>query len=227
MSLLGKAFVIMWHDIATEGRRDYQLWHTHQHMPERLGHRGFLRSRRGVNASLPRQQYFTVYEGETLDTFTGEDYARSLNYPTEWTQRVAPHFRNFLRMSCAVASTRGRGIGGALATFRGSLSKGQTENDALRSLEQPIDAAMQRDPVTAVHVAVARPDYSGGHTREIELRPQMHEAAFDIVVMVEGVGLRELDAEASALGSSFADVGLRGVIAQCYDVAYVLQRDVA
>src|SRR5688572_25337060 len=167
MSLLGKAFVIMWHDIAAEGKHEYQLWHTRQHMPERLSHRGFLRSRRGVNWSLDRQQYFTVYEGETLETFTGEDYARSLNNPTEWTRRVAPHFRHFLRMPCAVAITRGRGIGGALATFRGSRPVGKAEGDVLKSLEQPLDALIERGPVTGVHVAVARPDYSGGRTREI------------------------------------------------------------
>jgi hypothetical protein len=225
MSLLGKAFVIMWHDIAAEGKHEYQLWHTRQHMPERLSHRGFLRSRRGVNLSADRQQYFTVYEGETLETFTGDDYARSLNHPTEWTRRVAPHFRNFLRMSCAVTSTRGRGIGGALATFRGSLPEGRGEGEMLKALEQPLDALMQRGPVTGVHVAVARPEYSGGLTRETELRPQMHEAPFDIVVMVEGVGLRELEADASAMRDVLAPVGLRTLIGQCYDVAYVLERD--
>lgn len=224
MSLLGKAFVIMWHDIAPEGKRDYQLWHTRQHMPERLSHRGFLRSRRGVNWSLDRQQYFTVYEGETLETFTGEDYARSLNYPTEWTKRVAPHFRNFLRMSCAVVSTRGRGIGGGLATFRGSLPPGQAEGDVLAALEHPLDALMELGPVTGVHVAVARPEYSGGRTRETELRPQMHEAPFDVVVFVEGVGLRELEAEASAMYDLLAPAELRDLIAQCYDVAHVLER---
>lgn len=225
MSLLGTAFVIMWHDIAAEGKLEYLRWHTRQHMPERLSHRGFLRSRRGVNWSVERQQYFTVYEGETLETFTSEDYARSLNNPTEWTRSVAPHFRNFLRVPCAVTSTRGRGVGGALATFRGSLPAGQTEGEVLKALERPLDALMERDPVTGVHVAVARPAYSGGRTRETELRPAMQETPFDVVVMVEGVGLPELEADAEAMREVLAPVGLRNLIGQCYDVAYVLERD--
>jgi hypothetical protein len=225
MSLLGTAFVIMWHDIAPEAQHDYLLWHTRQHMPERLSHHGFLRSRRGVNAALERQRYFTVYEGETLDTFTHEDYTRSLNGPTVWTRRVAPHFRNFLRMSCSVASTHGRGIGGALATFRGPLPQGRSEAQTLESLQPSLDAIMQGDPVTGVHVAFARPDFSGGHTREIELRPQMHEAPFDIVVIVEGVGLRELEAEATAMNDTLGRAGLNRLIGQCYDVAYILDRE--
>ena len=57
MALRGKAFIILWHDIAREGERDYHQWHTHQHMPERIGHRGFLRSRRGVNWGSDFQRY--------------------------------------------------------------------------------------------------------------------------------------------------------------------------
>ena len=227
MGLLGKAFVIMWHDIAPEAEHEYQLWHTRQHMPERLSHRGFLRSRRGVNGSLERQRYFTVYEGETLETFTGEDYARSLNSPTDWTQRVAPYFRNFLRMSCVVAKSRGRGVGGALATFRGPLPSEKSEEQVLRSLEPCLEKIMDRDPVTAVHVALARPEFSGGRTRETELRPTMSEAPFDIVVMVEGIGLGELSHESAALAEILGTAGLRKLIAQCYDVAYVLERNVA
>ena len=58
--LRGNAFLIMWHDIASEGEDDYHHWHTKQHMVERVSHPGFRRSRRGVNWNLDRQRYFTL-----------------------------------------------------------------------------------------------------------------------------------------------------------------------
>ncbi len=62
MPLTGSAFVIMWHDITPEADSEYNLWHTREHMPERIALPGFLRSRRGVNRGLDRQHYFTLYE---------------------------------------------------------------------------------------------------------------------------------------------------------------------
>ena len=43
MSLLGEAAVAIWHDIAPEGRDEFYAWHAgEEHMPERIGVRGFL-----------------------------------------------------------------------------------------------------------------------------------------------------------------------------------------
>jgi hypothetical protein len=37
MALRGRAFMAVWHDIASTGEAEYNTWHTRQHMPERLG----------------------------------------------------------------------------------------------------------------------------------------------------------------------------------------------
>lgn len=224
MSLLGKAFLIMWHDIVVEGQREYLRWHTRQHMPERVSHSGFIRSRRGVNMALDRQCYFTLYEGEDLGSFTAEDYMRSLNGPTEWTKRMAPHFRNFLRMTCSVAVTSGPGIGGALATFRSPLPPGQSEITTLEKLAPQLDVIAECNSVTGVHVGLARPEYAGGRTRETELRPQMQEPPFQIVVVVEGLGVAELTADIDTIHRSLTKSGMSSMVIQTYDIDYILER---
>ena len=44
MSLLGKAALAMWWDMAPEMKADFEDWHSHEHFPERLGIPGFLRA---------------------------------------------------------------------------------------------------------------------------------------------------------------------------------------
>jgi hypothetical protein len=224
MGLMGEGFVILWHDITADADDVYNAWHTREHMPERISLPGFLRSRRGLNRALDRQQYFTLYEGETLESFVSPEYQRSLNYPTEWTQRVAPHFRNFQRMSCTLVHSSGKGLGGALATLRGSLPAGADEASFVRQLLPALEQVGAREAITGVHAGIARDGFSGGHTKEIDLRPAMNEIPFDVVVIVEAIGLAEMDRELDGIASELAQEGLAGLVAQSYDMAYMLSR---
>lgn len=224
MALKGSAFVIMWHDITPQGDADYNQWHTRQHMPERLDHAGFRRSRRGVNRGLERQVYFTLYEGDDLATFVNEDYSRSLNNPTPWTQSIAPQFRNFLRMACVVLETGGRGVGGALVSLRMGLPQGMDEAAAHEALRPALDAINGLPEVTAAHLAAARPDFSDQRTSETELRPQMHEAPFDLVIVAECIGLAEARAAQGAMAAAVEAAGFAAPLAQAYDVAYTLEK---
>jgi hypothetical protein len=224
MALKGTAFVIMWHDITADADAEYNRWHTQQHMPERLDHPGFLRSRRGINRGLDRQVYFTCYEGETPETFVSAEYQRSLNNPTDWTRAVAPAFRNFLRMACTLLHTGGRGVGGGLVTSRFTLPAGLSEAAAAARLQPVIAALEQHDLISAVHLAAARPTVSGGNTAETGLRPPMHEAPFDLVLFVETIGLPEAVAAAPAITTAVAAAGFADQIVQPYAVAYTLER---
>ena len=38
-----KAFLAIWHDLLDDGKRDWEKWHTYEHMPERLRIPGFLK----------------------------------------------------------------------------------------------------------------------------------------------------------------------------------------
>ena len=55
--MLGRAAVAMWWDVPPEVRAEWEDWHSHEHMPERLGIPGFLRGTRwiaSITAALPR-----------------------------------------------------------------------------------------------------------------------------------------------------------------------------
>jgi hypothetical protein len=225
MPLKGSAFMAMWHDIASEGEPEYHLWHTREHMPERLNIPGFQRGRRGVNWGLERHRYLTIYEGDNLEVFGSAAYLERLNNPTPWTQQVAPHFRNFLRVSCETVTTGGAGAGGAMGTFRGDFGAGMAEA-GFRQVAPALAARLADRPgVSAVHTAVARPEVSGVETTENKIRAPMSEKGFQALVLVEAVGLTELEAMLGDLVREVAAVGLSDVRAEAYDIAFLLGRD--
>ena len=91
-----------------EARDDFYEWHNREHMPERVGIPGFRRGRRYVAIS-GTPEFFNLYEADSPETLSGQDYQNRLNAPTPWTQRVVPSFRNVARSICRVAFTNGVG----------------------------------------------------------------------------------------------------------------------
>lgn len=191
MPLKGRAFMAIWHDIDASGEAEYSDWHTRQHMPERLGVPGFLAGRRGVDWNLQHQRWFTLYETRTLEVLSSDDYRARLNNPTHWSNRTQPSFRHFARSACILSASTGRGIGGAMATIRLDMHE-----DALAGFEAAADRLAHRiallDGVCGAHLGVAAPQTTRIKTKESELRDSTGEDVFDAVVLVDGVGRREL-----------------------------------
>jgi hypothetical protein len=225
MALRGRAFLAIWHDIAPEGEADYNVWHTRQHMPERVGIPGFQVARRYVDWNLASQRYFTLYEGTTLETFSSDAYRARLNNPTAWSNRVQPHFLNFARSACVTSASVGRGIGGALATVRLNLAPGAaTVFEATAETLALRIAAL--DGVTGAHFGVAAPHVTRVQTRETELREQTGEDVFDAVVMVDGIGRREVERAMPAVDAMLREaIRITSLQAAVYDLAYLLTAD--
>jgi hypothetical protein len=226
MPLLGKGFLGLWHDIeAGEAEAEYHEWHTREHMPERVSLPGFLRARRGVDWNLAHQRYLTVYEGATLEAFRSPEYLERLNRPTAWSSKMAPHFRNFLRVACETVSTTGLGAGGAMATLRLDLPAGMDE-PAFRDASAELTATLMPQPgVCGVHTALARPEYSSVRTTETELRPEMAEPGFGAVVLIDGVGQKELEARRDDFAAAAAALGATQARIDVYDIAFILSPD--
>ena len=112
--MLGSAAICMWWDIAPEVRAEWEDWHTHEHMPERLSIPGFLRGSRWVSGA----SCFVLYELDTPATLTGAAYLARLNDPTPWSRKMMPHHRNMVRSLCTVRDGYGGGLSGVLATVR-------------------------------------------------------------------------------------------------------------
>jgi len=222
MALKGRAFMAVWHDIAEAGEAEYNTWHTRQHMPERLGVPGFLAGRRAVDWSLSHQRWFTLYETKTLETLSSDDYRARLNNPTHWTIRNQPNFLNFARSACVTSASTGRGIGGALATIRLNMADGGLTGFEANA-EKLAHAIAAIDGVVGAHLGVAAPDTTRVKTRETELRADTGEDIFDAVVLIDGVGRRELEAAMPKVHAALKDaLQIASEQSAIYDLAYLL-----
>lgn len=224
MAIVGKGFMIVWHDIKEEMEPEYHRWHTREHMPERLGVPGFLRGRRGVDWSRDQYRYLTLYEGKDLDVFGSAAYLERLNNPTPWTNKVQPAFYNFIRSGCSIISTTGRGVGGALITIRLSFdgsNEAKLEAEAAALTEQII----KLDGVSSVDFGASRPEVTGAKTRETELRGLNRDGLFDAVLIVDGIGRRELEEALPAIAKILQESGWNfgDDDKAVYDMAYMLE----
>lgn len=96
----------MWWDIAPNMKSEFEGWHSHEHMPERLAIPGFLRDTRWIALS-GRPSYFVLYEAAKLATITRGPYLERLNNPTPVAPRPQSGFhlpanhRHHLRACCS------------------------------------------------------------------------------------------------------------------------------
>ncbi len=117
MPLLGRAAMLLSFDVEPGAIAEHDLWHTHEHLPERLAIPGFLRGTRWVAAGAgPR--YMVLYEVADLAVLNSAAYLARLNSPSPWTSRMMPHYRGMVRGLCAVLGSFGLGQGGAAALIR-------------------------------------------------------------------------------------------------------------
>jgi len=115
--LLGHGAVLVWNDIAHEGREQFYEWHDKEHMPERLALPGF---RRGRRFAKPRHspEWLTMYEADDLSVVTSPEYLARLNAPTPGTVSTLRYFQNTSRAVCRVVHSIGSSTGGNVLALR-------------------------------------------------------------------------------------------------------------
>lgn len=183
MALLGDAAIAMWADFATEVAPDFEDWHTHEHMFERLGIPGFLRGTRW-SATAGGPSYFMMYELESLDVFSSGAYLERLNHPTSWTRRITPHFRNMVRSPCRVVGSAGAGVGAALLTVGLSPQPGQADRLQGWLVDTVLLELARRPGLASAHLLVAQPQVMPPQTEEQRMRGG--DAMADWVLLVHG-----------------------------------------
>jgi hypothetical protein len=222
MPLRGRAFLSMWSGVLQGYERELDRWHTLEHMPERLGVPGFLRGRRYMHAGASDHPLFILYEAAHIETFRSPGLVARLNDPTEWSKKVQPGLVNFVRSPCHILISLGDGLGGALMAIRVS---GDIANPAevSHSLASAAPTIARLHGVTAVHIGQHVPEITSGETAETRLRPAASAPRFTYVVLVEGIGSRELDDAmpnvvdiATAASSGRCEAGV-------YRLAYLLE----
>jgi hypothetical protein len=217
------AFLAIWHDIDPAMEPEWHRWHTYEHMPERVGIPGFLAGRRYMRDDAPQQRCFTLYEGADLSVFNSPAYLERLNAPTEWTRKMAPAFRNFMRGACRRVATAGaaHGYAGSVLTIR-LEPDGSLDEPAARALVERIAGI---EGVVGAHIGVCDRDVTRTETNERALRSATGEQSLDGVVVVEAYDAGLLDAAAGDIEAMVASAGLgfRPGFRQRYTLAYLLQ----
>lgn len=186
MSLAGEGAVVIWHDIAPEGREVFYAWHGQEHMPERVGIPGFLRGRRyvAIEADL---EFFNLYEALSVEVLKGQDYTARVNAPTPWTLAAVKHFRSVARSICRVAHSAGPAQGGLIATLRYDVPEAQRAEHNAALLRQFVPDLLARAGVAGVHVLTADAEASGVATAEQKARG-VANAVPRWVLLLEGWG---------------------------------------
>jgi len=126
MSLLGKAALAMWWDMSASRRPEFEHWHTHEHLPERLGIPGFRRATRWTSAD-GGEGIFVMYELDDYDVLASPGYLARLNAPTPWSTRLMPEHRNMVRSQCRVLESCGINPARNALTARLSPALGRDE----------------------------------------------------------------------------------------------------
>lgn len=224
MALLGEAAIAMWADFAAEIVPEFEDWHTHEHMDERLAIPGFLRgtrwSLRGHGA-----RYFMMYELESLDVFSSPAYVERLNNPTAWSRKVFAHFRNMVRSPCRTVASVGAGVGGALLTIRFSPQPGEGPRLQGWLADAVLPELARRRGLASAHLLVAQPQVMPPPTAEQRMRGG--DAMADWVLLVEGYdpaavsALRDHELSAGALAERGA---APGAIGEAYGLDYSLTK---
>lgn len=187
MALSGKGAIIIWNDIAPEGRDEFYVWHIREHIPERLGVPGFRRGSRYIAMSPEtKPEFVTLYETAEAADATSAPYLDRLNAPTEWTKRATSHFRNTSRALTEVLRSEGNGPGGVMATIRfDSTDRATAALGRIREKEPALADVAKLPRITGVHLCTTNHSASAARTAESRDRTDIMPAPIG-AVLIEG-----------------------------------------
>ncbi len=154
-SVRGRGLLAIWSDLDLDREDDFDTWHVHEHLEERVNVPGFLRARRYVRTAPPAPQgaiHLTLYETEDVDVMASPDYIERLDNPTPLTRATVSLMANMRRSALEICSSRGQGIGGHLAAwqFRPSPDNADVARQLLSGAI--LDQAMAPVGVIACHL---------------------------------------------------------------------------
>ena len=204
-ALLGQAAVLVWNDVAAEGREPFYAWHDNEHIPERLALPGFRRGRRFVRPGHT-PEWLTMYEAVDLGALVSPEYLARLNAPTPATIATLAHFRNTSRAVCQVVHSVGSSTGGHVLAMRLTIDAVRGGSMCRYLAEEAFPRTMKRTGVVACHLFASDTSASYENTAESGTRK------FDVpawVVLCEASTTRAADAARSDIGGAeFARLGV-------------------
>jgi hypothetical protein len=176
-ALLGEAVVLVWNDVAPEGREAFYMWHDNEHIPERLALPGFRRGRRFARPGHS-PEWLTLYEARDLGALVSPEYLARLNAPTPATAATLRHFRNTSRAVCRSVYSTGASSGGHALAMRLGVDAAQGDAMCTYLAHDAFPRAMQCTGVLACHLFASDTSASYANTAEASTR------AFDVPAWV-------------------------------------------
>jgi hypothetical protein len=222
MALLGKAAVVIWVDMDAGMLGQHDVWHSAEHLPERMGVPGFLRGRRCAAVDPGAQPRFVLYELEDIAVSTSAPYLERLNNPTHWSQRVMANCR-LSRTLCRVVASHGEGVGAGMLTIR--LAPRPGEERALQSwlVDEALPGLAKTEGVVGAHLLQKDTATVKPLTSEEKLRRGGADASADWVILVEAFSAELAVGAAAPLLSRLESKGAAdGRIAAAYAVSHVM-----
>ncbi len=207
MSLYGHGAVTIWHDLLPQAKDMFYAWHNQEHMPERVGIPGFRRGRRYI-AERGAPEYFNLYEADSPEVLSGQDYLNRLNAPTPWTLEVVMSFRNVTRAICRVIFSGGVGQGGTMLTLRFDLPPSQAQAMSKLLRQQILPELVDAPGVVGVHLCQA--DDSGSRIETVEKKARNQDTGIPRwIVLIEGISQPVVQAGCDQLLRQLAAQGQR------------------
>jgi hypothetical protein len=188
MSMLGKAALAMWWDVSNEVRTEWEHWHAHEHVPERLSIEGFLRASRWTDVS-GGEAFFVMYELKDHTVLASAPYVARLNAPTPWSTKMMPLHRNMVRTQCQIIHSRGGVTARHTLTVRCSPIN-EVGEEIHRRLGELAESISQRPGIVGMHV-LRHESPNIAQTTEQKIRGNSDQAA-DWIIVVSGYDLEVL-----------------------------------
>lgn len=206
MTLLGTGVLVNHHDVAPAARTEFEAWHTHEHVPERVAVPGFLRGRR-YRAVEGTPEYYILYETRDPQVLGSRAYHERLDHPTPWTSRMSAAMTYTGRNAGRVACSLGDGaIGGVAITLRVAAQPVSDSAGVDPALERTLASLGECHGITALHLFESDPALSRLDTSEARIRQAQGADGFDHwIAVVEGLDGDRLAPAREALAPWFAD----------------------
>ena len=191
----------LWNGVDPAARREYDAWHSREHVPERISVPGMIGARRYGRVDGPLPEYLTLYDLSDTGVLESAPYRKLLDNPTDWSRSMRPNFRGFMRLCGRRVASHGGGLGGALA----AVVVDETVDLKGARLQGALAKLLSRPPFIAAHVierdaGIAEVPFSiGGAAPEFP-----REGA----ILVESYGETSLHEAMDGLVAALADGGV-------------------
>jgi len=227
MGLLGSAVLVNWGGIVTKKEIDYNLWHSLEHMPERISLPGFLRGYRavGVDGTDLNHKYFMMYEAEKKEVFVSKEYLERLNNPTSWTKEILSNYISPSRTICSVIASKSIGLASFISTIR-FVNKEVENAHNVEQLKLSINDITLLQGITGMHVLLG--DNTFGQMNTEEKRFRSSQGKNDVIIsqalILEGLNFFSLQKAISYLKKNFLIKEDKNIIINYYSCQHVLSK---